>query len=333
MWLGFKYCLRKRVVPNFKANYWAKKAITISKLDCETVVDKLTFSIVARDKKTGQLGVAVQSHWFSVGSIVPWARAGVGAVATQSMAVMSFGPLGLDLMAAGKSSHEALDALINVDKKSETRQVAMIDSKGLTAAHTGSKCIPYAGNFQGDSFSCQANLMSNDRIWREMAGDFKRNFSMEFPERLISALEAGQKAGGDIRGKQSAAILVVWGEISANSWSGRFVDLRVEDHQSPITELKRLLRIQRAYEWANKGDELLTDGKFSKSLHAYEKAIEFAPEIEELQFWQAVSLVQSNRIREAKPIFKSVFKKNKNWIRVLNSLPRVGMLNVDPDLL
>ncbi|HKW04760.1 MAG TPA: DUF1028 domain-containing protein [Nitrososphaerales archaeon] len=293
----------------------------------------MTFSIVARDKKTGELGVAVQSHWFSVGSVVSWARAGVGAVATQSMAEISYGPLGLELMSSGKSARDSLDALLRADKNSETRQVAMVDRRGTVAVHTGNKCIPFAGHTKGEGFSCQANLMINDTIWNRMATSFRAHSSMQLPERLIAALEAGQKAGGDVRGKQSAAILVVSKQISPNQWSGRLVDLRVEDHPNPIPELKRLLRVQRGYEWANKGDEFLTAGKFGRSLDAYRKASHFAPDLEELQFWQAVSLVQSKRLKDAKPIFRKVFKKNKNWILVLKSLPRVGLMSGDPDLL
>ena len=293
----------------------------------------MTFSIVAKDKKTGQLGVAVQSHWFSVGSVVSWARAGVGAVATQSMAEISYGPLGLELMSAGKSASESLRALLRADQKSETRQVAMVDREGKVATHTGSKCVPFAGHVLGNGFSCQANLMRNDTVWSKMADGFRENDAMELPERLVAALEAAQRAGGDVRGKQSAALLVVSHDVSPNSWSGRLVDLRVEDHRSPIPELKRLLRIQRGYEWANKGDELLNADKFDQSLEAYQKASGFAPEIEELQFWQAVSLVQSNRLNDAKPIFRKVFRKNKAWMQVVKSLPQVGMLRDDPELL
>lgn len=265
--------------------------------------------------------------------MVSWARAGVGAVATQSMAEISYGPLGLELLSSGKSASESLRALLKADKKSETRQVAMVDKAGKVATHTGSKCIPFAGHILGKGFSCQANLMQNDTIWSNMAESFSKNSDLEFPERLVAVLEAAQRAGGDVRGKQSAAILVVSPEVLANSWSGRLVDLRIEDHASPIPELKRLLRIQRGYEWANKGDELLNNGKFDESLDAYEKASGFAPEIEELQFWQAVSLVQSNRLKEAKPIFRKVFRKNKAWIQVVKSLPQVGMLRNEPELL
>lgn len=293
----------------------------------------MTFSIVARDKKTGQVGVAVQSHWFSVGSVVSWARAGVGAVATQSMAEISYGPLGLELMSAGKSAEHSLDALLKADSKRETRQVAMVDSKWRVAVHTGKKCIPFAGHATGDQFSCEANLMINDAVWGAMQRSFERSNKLELPERLIAALEAGQKAGGDVRGKQSAAIVVVSPNVSPNFWSGRLVDLRVEDHPNPIPELKRLLRLQRGYEFANKGDELLTKGSFRESLRAYEKASRLAPEIEELKFWQAVSLVQANRVKDAKPLFKQVFKKKREWIQVTKSLPEVGLLPDDPSLL
>jgi uncharacterized Ntn-hydrolase superfamily protein len=287
----------------------------------------LTYSIVARDKKSGQLGVAVQSHWFSVGPVVCWARSGVGAVATQSMVDMSYGPLGLELMSAGKAADEALSALLEADIRSEIRQVAMVDSEGGSAVHTGERCIPEAGHTEGDEFSCQANLMRNANVWHVMKHSFEDNYSkLELPERLVAALEAGERAGGDVRGRQSAALLVVSPKLEANTWTGRVVDLRVEDNPQPVAELKRLLRLHRGYEWANKGDELLTEGRFDDCLEAYEKAADFAPEIEELRFWQAVSLANANRLKDAKPIFVEVFQKNKDWISVLNSLPNAGLL-------
>lgn len=299
----------------------------------------MTYSIVARDKETGELGVAVQSHWFSVGSAVTWARAGVGAVATQAMAEISYGPLGLELMSSGKSANEAIEALLKADPKSETRQVAFVDSKGNVSVHTGKKCIPYAGHVKGDGFSCEANLMRNGTIWDAMARDFKKTSRVSkkdrlpLAERLISSLEAAEEAGGDIRGKQSAAILVVSPTVAPNSWSGRLVDLRVEDFPKPLPELKRLLRLQRGYEWANKGDELLNAGKFEESLKAYEKAGQLAPDLEELEFWQGVSLVQVKKLKDAKPIFKKVFKKNKDWMQVTKSLPKIGLLPKDPMVL
>lgn len=292
----------------------------------------MTYSIIARDKETGELGVAVQSHWFSVGSVVSWARAGVGAVATQSMVEVSYGPLGLELMSAGKSASEALAALLKADPKFETRQVAFVDSRGNTAVHTGEKCVPFAGHVKGDQFTCEANLMRNDTIWGAMKKDFIKTSSvvkskrLPLAERLVSALEAAEEAGGDIRGKQSAAVLVVSSDLSANSWSGRLVDLRVEDFPKPLPELKRLLRLQRGYEWANKGDELLNQGKFEESLQAYAKAGKLAPKMEELEFWQAVSLFQAKRQKEALVIFRRVFRKNKDWVQVTKTLPKVGLL-------
>ncbi len=294
----------------------------------------MTYSIVARDKKTGLIGVAVQSHWFSVGSVVSWARAGVGAVATQAMAEPSYGPLGLELMSSGKSAKEALTALLSSDPKKDMRQVAMIDSKGQVAVHTGEKCIQYAGHAIGDEFSCQANLMRNPTIWNAMQMSFEENSSkLEFPERLIAALEAGERAGGDARGRQSAALLVVSPEVSANSWSGRIIDLRVEDHPQPVSELKRLLRLHRGYEWANKGDEFLSMGRFDECLKAYELASDFAPEVEELKFWQAVSLANAKKLKEATPIFKEVFEKNRDWISILKLLPKSGLLPNDRALI
>lgn len=279
------------------------------------------------------MGVAVQSHWFSVGSIVSWARAGVGAVATQSMAEMSYGPLGLELMGAGKTAREALSALLKSDPKNDVRQVAMVDSRGGVAAHTGLKCIPFAGHVEGNQFTCQANLMRNDTIWGAMEQAFRENSRLDLPERLISVLEAAEQAGGDVRGKQSAAIVVVSSEVSGNSWSGRLIDLRVEDHPQPVPELKRLLRLQRGYDWANRGDGFLAEGRMEESFKAYEKAGEFAPDIEELRYWQAVSLVNSKKLKEAKSIFKEVFEKNKDWIAVTKTLPAAGLLPEDQSIL
>jgi uncharacterized Ntn-hydrolase superfamily protein len=281
----------------------------------------------------------VQSHWFSVGSVVTWARAGVGAIATQAMAEISYGPLGLELMSSGKSSSEALGALLKADSKAETRQVAFVDAKGGVAVHTGKKCISFAGHVKGEEFSCEANLMRNSTIWDAMAKDYRKTSKVSkkkrlpFAERLISALEAAEEAGGDIRGKQSAAILVVSPTVAPNSWAGRSVDLRVEDSPRPLPELKRLLKLQRGYEWANKGDELLNAGKFEESRKAYEMAGTFAPALEELDFWRGVSLVQAKKLKEAKPVFKKVFKKNKDWIQVTKSLPKVGLLPRDQTIL
>ena len=213
-----------------------------------------TFSIVARDPKTGEMGVAVQSHYFSVGPVVAWAEAGVGAVATQSLVEISYGPKGLELMRQGKSSADALADLIAKDEQRDVRQVAMVDAHGHAAAWTGPKCIEAAGQETGEGFSAQANLMGKDTVWPAMAKAF-REATGDLAERLLQTLEAGQKAGGDIRGQQSAAIVVVKGTSSGQPWKDRVFDLRVEDNPRPIEELRRLVRLQRAYRFADAGDD------------------------------------------------------------------------------
>src|SRR5436190_316118 len=207
-----------------------------------------TFSIVARDPATGELGVAVQSHWFSVGSVVPWAEAGVGAVATQSLVDPAYGPLGLHLMSLGRSGPDALKAVLAGDDGRELRQVAMIDAKGKVAAHTGARCIAEAGMIvdEENQFSVQANLMANGKIWPAMAKAY-RSATGDLADRMLAALDAAQAAGGDIRGRQSAAILIVNPTSTGKQWEDRKFDLRVEDHPEPLKELRRLVQIQRAY--------------------------------------------------------------------------------------
>lgn len=270
--------------------------------------------------------MAVQSHWFSVGSIVPWAEAGVGAVATQSFAEPSYGFLGLALMRAGKSAGEALKALLSVDPNSKYRQVAMVDSAGRVAVHTGELCIPEAGHVAGEGFSVQANLMRSAEVWPAMAEAFE---SSEGPlkARLLAALEAAEAVGGDIRGRQSAAILVVSGQPTGRPWRDVVVDLRVEDHPSPVEELKRLLRLHEAYEHSNRGDELLSKGEVEGALREYEEATKLAPEVVELPFWQAVTLAGVGRLVEAAPIFKSVFDRDKTWVEVLRRLPKAEIIS------
>lgn len=290
----------------------------------------MTYSIVARDKKTGEIGVAVQSHFFSVGSIVPWARAGVGAVATQSLAEVSYGPLGLELMGAGKSAEEALYSLISSDKNKEIRQVAMIDSKGRVAVHTGKKCIPYAGHVVGDGFSCQGNIMRSERVWEEMARAFEENDELPLPERLIASLEAGEEAGGDIRGKQSASIIVVSKDNFPNPWQGKLIELRVEDNPDPIIELKRLLRYARAYAFMSKGDELLASERLEDAMSAYLEAMRLAPEVDEIRYWVGMSLQAKEEGRkEGLKMLKELFRKDGRWIDVTKGIIKVGLLPVN----
>jgi uncharacterized Ntn-hydrolase superfamily protein len=286
-----------------------------------------TFSIVARDPQSGEMGVAVQSHWFSVGSLCPWAEAGVGAIATQSFVNVSFGPRGLTLLREGASAGRALEALLAADEGREVRQVAIVDARGEVAVHTGQKCVPDAGHRVGAGFSVQANLMLNDRVWPAMAAAFEGSTG-PLAERLVAALEAGQAAGGDIRGKQSAAVLVVRAESTGRAWEDRLVDLRVEDHAEPIAELKRLLAVSRAYEHMNRGDLAMEEGDVEGALQAYRAAEEMFPDNLEMQYWHAVSLASAGMVEDALPLFAEIYRRDPNWRTLTERLPAVGVLSV-----
>ena len=289
----------------------------------------MTYSIVARDAKTGQLGVAVQSHYFSVGSVVTWARAGVGAVATQAMAEVSYGPLGLEEMASGKSAKEALEKLLKLDRKRETRQVAMVDRRGMVAAHTGSQCIPYAGDASGGGCSCQGNIMRSPKVWKEMGRAYGKNQDVPFPERLLSALEAGERAGGDARGKQSSAILVVDGRRRLAAWQGKVVELRVEDSPEPNAELKRLLRYQRGYEWVDKGDNYLSSKKYKDALKAYGEGLRLVPEVRELRYWVGLSMLKTKERPKGLKMLREVFREEPEWAEITKRMAKARTFAID----
>ncbi|MBU7003921.1 MAG: DUF1028 domain-containing protein [Theionarchaea archaeon] len=290
-----------------------------------------TYSIVARDPDTGEMGVAVQSHYFSVGSIVPWVEPGVGVVATQALVEVSYGPRGLKLMSDGKSSAEALEMLLDLDEKSEVRQVAMLDCGGRVAAHTGDMCIPEAGQLIGDNYSVQANMMLNDRVWSSMAYAFEGSEG-DLAERMLRSLEAAESAGGDIRGRQSSAIVIVEGEVLDRPWEGMIMDIRVEDHPDPLIELRRLVRLRRAYRHGDEGDVALEEGDSQRARAEFTVAQDLAPDKVELLFWRGVSLVNCGAVREAIPVFERVFEEGGNWAMLIPRLSRVGMLRADPDL-
>jgi uncharacterized Ntn-hydrolase superfamily protein len=293
-----------------------------------------TYSIVARDPATGEMGVAVQSHWFSVGSVVPWAEAGVGAVATQSMVDPSYGPLGLDMMRFGRSAPDTLAALVAGDEGREVRQVAMVDSNGKVAAHTGKRCIQPAGHVLGkdEQFSVQANLMANDRVWPAMAKAY-REARGDLTERMLVALEAAEAEGGDIRGRQSAALLVVAPKSTGKPWVDRRFDLRVEDHPQPLVELRRLVKLQRAYSHMNAGDLAIEKNDFALAAKEYTAAQADAPHIVEIPFWRAVSLANSGHVDDALPLFQEVFAKEPVWADLLPRLVESGLLKVDPNVI
>ena len=289
-----------------------------------------TYSIVARDPLTGDLGVAVQSHWFSVGQLVPWARAGVGAVATQSMVEPSYGPRGLDLMAEGASAGTALSRLLEQDPVPEIRQVAMVDADGGVANYTGARCIPEAGGLTGAGYAVQANLMDKDTVPAAMARAFERSEG-PLAERLLTALAAAEREGGDIRGRQSAALLVVAAEPTGEPWTDVLVDLRVEDHATPVAELDRLLRLHRGYEQMNAGDLAVEKGDLEAAKQAYATAEAVLGGNLEARYWHAVALANAGRLDEALPLFADVFAKGENWRRLTPRLVAPGFLQVSED--
>jgi uncharacterized Ntn-hydrolase superfamily protein len=290
-----------------------------------------TFSIVARDPVTGDVGVAVQSHWFSVGSVVTWAEAGVGAVATQSFVEPSYGPKGLALMKQGVAPAAALKQLLAADEHPEVRQVAFVDIQGRAAAHTGAQCIPGAGHHVGDGYTTEANLMMTNEVPDAMAKAFEAATG-PLAERMLAALEGAQAVGGDVRGKQSAAILVVRGKPSSKPWTDRLVDLRIEDHAEPVKEMRRLLTLHRAYELMNRGDDAVAVGKMDDALASYGGAATMVPDNDEFVFWTAVTLASKGRTDEALPLFAKAFRMNPSWMLLVPRLPAVGQLPETPGL-
>lgn len=291
-----------------------------------------TFSIVARDPATGEMGVAVESHWFSVGALVPWAEAGVGAVATQSIVDPAYGPLGLALMRAGRSAPEALAALLAGDPQREVRQVGMVDAQGRVATHTGKLDIPAAGGQAGEGYVVQANLMESPSVWPAMARAFE-TAKGDLAERMLAALDAAQAEGGDIRGRQSAAILVVNSRSTGRPWADKVFDLRVEDHPEPLGELRRLVGVQRAYNHMGAGDDCVALGDWACAEREYGAAEALKPDNAEMAFWHGVALATGGRLEAARPLFKKAFDADPRWRELVRRLPGVEQLPKDPKLL
>jgi uncharacterized Ntn-hydrolase superfamily protein len=323
-----------------------------------------TFSIVARDAQTGEMGVAVQSHWFCVGCIVTWAEAGVGAIATQSFVEPAYGRDGLELLRKGLSAPQALAQLLKPDNARNVRQIAFVDMQGRVAAWTGAKDIAAAGDIVGtpakgpigaqkvegapadgvihigENFSVQANMMLNDKIWPAMANAF-RETKGELVDRMLAALDAAQGVGGDARGRQAAALIIVKAKSTGKPWQDRIFDLRVDDADYPLKELRRLVALQRAYNHMNAGDLATEHGDREGALREYgaaEKIASTTPGIlpsrlNEMRYWHAVALTNMNRVEEALPIFGQVFAADKNWVLMTERLPKVGQLPDDPKVI
>jgi uncharacterized Ntn-hydrolase superfamily protein len=288
-----------------------------------------TFSIVARDEKTGELAVGVQSHWFSVGTSVPWAEAGVGAVATQSFVDKSYGIKGLELLKKGFTAQQALDSLTKADPGREVRQVAIIDSKGNVAAHTGKNCIQYASHIVGKNYSVQSNMMLGSKVCENMQKAFEASAGKPIAERVLLALEAAQKAGGDIRGMQAAALIVVNGDRNIEPWNARTVDLRVDDAKQPLNELRRLYNVHLAYQHMNNGDLAVEKNNMQLAMEEYNAAMKMFPQNLEMQYWTAVTLINNKDLTKGIPMLKKVFTADKNWKELTRRLPAVGLLTVD----
>jgi uncharacterized Ntn-hydrolase superfamily protein len=278
----------------------------------------VTYSIVARDPDTGELGVAVQSHWFSVGSVVTWARPGVGAVATQANVQVAYGPRALELLAAGTPAPDALARLVAEDPLGHSRQVAIVDAAGRVATHTGSSCIAHAGHVTGDGASCQANIMASERVWPAMLEAFETGVGGSLAERLLSALDAAEGEGGDIRGRQSAAILIVPAE--GEPWRTS-VSLRVEDHPDPLPELRRLLTLRQAYTLADQADELLNAGRHDEATALYARASALAPGNHELMVWAGLGAAQATDLETGLASIRSAIALHPAWREVLARLP------------
>ncbi len=287
-----------------------------------------TFSIVARDPVTGEMAVGVQSHWFSVGTAVSWGEAGVGVVATQSFVNKSYGIKGLNLMKQGKTAPDALRELLALDEGREVRQVAMIDVNGNVNAYTGKNCIDHAGNIVGKNYSVQSNMMLTDKVNAAMARAFEASEGKPLAERVLIALQAAQAVGGDIRGKQSAAILVVAGKSTGQPWNERLIDLRVDDNIAPLNELNRLLKLYRAYEHMDKGDLATEKNDMKLAMEEYGAAMKMFPANLEMQYWTAITLANNKKVTDASKMLQKIYKQDANWRELTKRLPKVKLLMV-----
>jgi uncharacterized Ntn-hydrolase superfamily protein len=257
----------------------------------------------------------------------------VGAVATQSFTNKSFGIRGLNLLRSGLTAQQALDSLLATDEGRNVRQVAIIDTKGNVATHTGKDCIDYASHIKRDNFSVQSNMMLTNKVPQAMATAFENSGGKPLAERMILALEAGQKAGGDIRGQQSAAIIVVPGKSEGKAWEERLVDLRVDDNPAPIKELRRLYNVQIAYQHMNNGDLATEKNDMVTAMNEYNAAMKMFPQNLEMQYWTGITLANNKQVDKALPVLKKVFAQNAAWKELTRRLPKVNLLTLsDADL-
>jgi len=292
----------------------------------------MTYSVVARDPETGRFGVAVQSHYLGVGPVVPWLEAGVGAVATQASVNISFGPIGLELLRAGRSASEVVAALVASDDQPQVRQVGVVDAKGGAAAHTGTECIPACGHLVGDGFTVQGNLLERDTCWPAMAAAYRSALAegVSFVERLLLAMEAAEGEGGDVRGRQSAAIMIVAADSQQAAWRGRLLDVRVEDHPDPVPELRRIVTMQLAYNLLDEEGDEARAGK--SSAERYALARQLSPDAYELCFWRGVELATGGDMEAGRRELLIAFAADRRWRTTLQHLADGRREGVTPEL-
>jgi uncharacterized Ntn-hydrolase superfamily protein len=297
----------------------------------------VTYSIVARDPETGRFGVAVQSHFLGVGPVVPWLEAGVGAVATQASVNVSFGPIGLEMLRAGLTAAEVVASLTGSDERSAVRQLGVVDAEGRAAAHTGAECIPACGHRVGDGFTVQGNLLERETCWPAMADAYETALSRgePFVERLLLAMEAAEREGGDVRGRQSAAIMMVDGEVRptvwrGRLWGGRLMDLRIEDHPDPVPELRRIVTMQLAYDLSDDDGDAARAGRSSEERYA--QARQLAPDAYELVFWRGLELATGGDVEAGRRELQIAFEADARWRTTLQHLADAGREGVTPEL-
>ncbi|SIQ53610.1 Uncharacterized conserved protein, Ntn-hydrolase superfamily [Alkalispirochaeta americana] len=287
-----------------------------------------TYSIVAVDRETRTMGAAVQSHYFSVGSVVPWARPGVGVVVTQSVVNADFGPLGLALLERGLAPPAVLAMLLVGDEHPQVRQVAVISPSGESASHTGECCIARAGHLREPFLSVQANMMDRPGVPEAMARAYRESRGA-LAERMFAALQAAELAGGDLRGRQSAAMVVVSLDRVASVREGTILDLRVEDSREPLEELNRLISLHGAYAAAEKGDDALARGDMAGAETAYAEARRKAPDNRELQFWEALSRAAAGDIPAGRRALQDLGRDDPRWIELAGRLAVTGLIGLD----
>lgn len=291
-----------------------------------------TYSIVAYDFETGDLGVAVQSRYFSVGSIVPWAEAGVGAIATQSFVNVSYGPKGLELLKEGLTAKEVAERLVSEDEGRDYRQLGIVDAKGNATAYTGPKCLEWAGSKIGKGYSVQGNILAGEEVVNAMAEAYESTEG-NLAERLVAALEAGENAGGDARGRQSAALLVVRKDSGRGGYGDRLVDLRVEDHPDPVNELKRLLRLHRVYYLIDEAESKFTQGKLEEAVSNIEEALKINPNCDDAYLDLGLIYLRAKKMEEAVKAFKKAVEINPKITVVIKQIPKLGLVEVSEEFL